>query len=151
MMIANSYKKSYQPLHFFNGFFTINGVPRYKWCKGMTTTFVCLYFTCCTVAPAKPKPTPTPKPSPTTPTNPWRPDLRCGKNFPVNGKPGQCNPKGQTPCCSPGGWCGNSVYHCECQGCIDYKPKKPGNVYLDNTVVLKWSVRSCLGIVLFYN
>ena len=51
----------------------------------------------------------------------WRPDLRCGKDFPVGGKPSGCNPNGSNPCCSPGGWCGLSNEHCECKTCIDFR------------------------------
>merc|ERR1719187_1887591 len=57
----------------------------------------------------------------------WRPDNRCGPNFPSptgSGKPGQCDPEAtaneEGPCCSPGGWCGNSAAHCDCPTCIDY-------------------------------
>merc|ERR1712106_154674 len=55
----------------------------------------------------------------------WREDGRCGEKFPLpNGKPGQCDPEGdgprQGPCCSPKGFCGNTLKHCECETCIDY-------------------------------
>merc|ERR1719290_548719 len=55
----------------------------------------------------------------------WRPDGRCGANFPVSpGEPGQCYPQANAnekgPCCSPLGWCGNSAAHCDCPTCIDY-------------------------------
>jgi len=46
---------------------------------------------------------------------------RCGKSFPINGRPAQCNPWGEFPCCSePQGWCGKTWNHCHCSGCIDY-------------------------------
>merc|ERR1711868_310696 len=53
----------------------------------------------------------------------WRPDLRCGKKFPLpNGKPAQCNPNGRYYCCSPHNWCGKTSAHCSCKGCVNYKP-----------------------------
>jgi len=52
---------------------------------------------------------------------PWRTDGRCGREFPsIEGGrqvPGQCDPYGGGPCCSPSGWCGGSPDFCECQGC----------------------------------
>ncbi|XP_019641419.1 PREDICTED: uncharacterized protein LOC109482960 [Branchiostoma belcheri] len=55
----------------------------------------------------------------------WRSDSRCGSSYPAPGaNPGQCNPNGNHPCCSTGGWCGNTAAHCTCSGCIDYRPKK---------------------------
>merc|ERR1711892_1571602 len=55
----------------------------------------------------------------------WREDGRCGDNYPVpTGTPGQCDPAGdgpkKGPCCSPKGFCGNTVKHCECETCVDY-------------------------------
>jgi len=61
-----------------------------------------------------------------------RKDGRCGPDFPINGKPGQCSPYGNSGwCCSPhawdyrgwftGGWCGSSWAHCKCANCIDYR------------------------------
>ena len=32
----------------------------------------------------------------------------------------QANDNEEGPCCSPGGWCGNSGAHCDCETCIDY-------------------------------
>ncbi|XP_035659247.1 uncharacterized protein LOC118404287 [Branchiostoma floridae] len=55
----------------------------------------------------------------------YRDDSRCGRYFPAPGaNPGQCNPKGNEPCCSASGFCGNTNAHCTCSGCVDYKPKK---------------------------
>ncbi|CAH1233427.1 Hypp738 [Branchiostoma lanceolatum] len=55
----------------------------------------------------------------------WRSDLRCGRSYPAPGaNPGQCNPNGDSPCCSSGGWCGKTAGHCTCNGCVDYRPKK---------------------------
>ena len=51
----------------------------------------------------------------------WRSDRRCGSSFPRNGKPGQCNPNGNEPCCSSIGYCGLSDAHCKCSGCTDYR------------------------------
>jgi len=55
----------------------------------------------------------------------WREDGRCGEKFPLpSGNAGQCNPAGngprKGPCCSPKGFCGNTVKHCGCSGCVDY-------------------------------
>jgi len=55
----------------------------------------------------------------------WREDGRCGEQFPLpNGQPGQCDPAGdgprKGPCCSPKGFCGNTVKHCDCSSCVDY-------------------------------
>merc|ERR1711892_246044 len=56
----------------------------------------------------------------------WREDGRCGDKYPVpTGTPGQCDPAGdgpkKGPCCSPKGFCGNTVKHCECETCVDYR------------------------------
>eukprot|EP00930_Biecheleria_cincta_P047022 TRINITY_DN32526_c0_g1_i1.p1 TRINITY_DN32526_c0_g1~~TRINITY_DN32526_c0_g1_i1.p1 ORF type:complete len:927 (+),score=149.22 TRINITY_DN32526_c0_g1_i1:154-2934(+) len=48
---------------------------------------------------------------------PWRTDGRCGPQFPMDGAPGDCDPYGGGPCCSPSGWCGGSPDFCECPGC----------------------------------
>jgi len=58
-----------------------------------------------------------------------RNDGRCGPDFLMNGKPGQCSPYGKGPCCSPyvsgrGGYCGKTSDHCKCANCIDYR-KEP--------------------------
>ncbi|KAI8480404.1 hypothetical protein Bbelb_418620 [Branchiostoma belcheri] len=59
---------------------------------------------------------------PVAPTRNWRDDLRCGLRYPAeNGKPAECDPDGKFPCCSPGNWCGNSKYHCDCSGCLDFR------------------------------
>mmetsp|Transcript_7881 Transcript_7881/g.18422 ORF Transcript_7881/g.18422 Transcript_7881/m.18422 type:complete len:936 (+) Transcript_7881:134-2941(+) len=55
----------------------------------------------------------------------WRTDYRCGKveedkRLP-DGKPVECNPEGDSPCCSSSGWCGASEEHCQCDGCVDYR------------------------------
>ncbi|KAI8507152.1 hypothetical protein Bbelb_155910 [Branchiostoma belcheri] len=52
----------------------------------------------------------------------WRDDWRCGRGFPAeNGKDAECDPDGNIPCCSPGNWCGYTVDHCDCPGCVDYR------------------------------
>mmetsp|Transcript_53482 Transcript_53482/g.114370 ORF Transcript_53482/g.114370 Transcript_53482/m.114370 type:complete len:940 (-) Transcript_53482:416-3235(-) len=53
----------------------------------------------------------------------WRSDLRCGKDFHDDqGVPeAQCNPQSSDPCCAPSGWCGSSISHCTCDGCVDYR------------------------------
>ncbi|CAE8634251.1 unnamed protein product [Polarella glacialis] len=48
---------------------------------------------------------------------PWRTDGRCGPQFPTERGPGDCDPYGGSPCCSPSGWCGGSPDFCNCQGC----------------------------------
>ena len=48
---------------------------------------------------------------------PWRTDGRCGPQFPVSRAPGECDPYGGAPCCSPSGWCGGSPDFCDCPGC----------------------------------
>jgi len=58
--------------------------------------------------------------------NQYRKDLRCGTSYPImegkyKGRPAQCNPVGQSPCCSTRGWCGATWNHCLCPGCIHYK------------------------------
>ena len=61
-------------------------------------------------------------------TVPWRNDGRCGKkHLNADGKPGECDPKKSAnekgPCCSSGGYCGNSKNHCKCSKCIDFRTK----------------------------
>ncbi|XP_035694513.1 uncharacterized protein LOC118428529, partial [Branchiostoma floridae] len=56
----------------------------------------------------------------------WNSNLRCGSEFPAPlATPGECNPEGAFPCCSPHNWCGITPNHCTCDGCIDYRPR-PG-------------------------
>lgn len=55
----------------------------------------------------------------------YREDYRCGGSYLApNGEVAQCNPNGIYPCCSPYEWCGITVDHCDCDGCIDYR--RPG-------------------------
>ncbi|KAI8506659.1 hypothetical protein Bbelb_160860 [Branchiostoma belcheri] len=57
-----------------------------------------------------------------TGTKKWRPDWRCGQFWRAeNGYPAQCDPDGETPCCSGSNWCGNGPDHCDCRGCVDYR------------------------------
>jgi len=63
----------------------------------------------------------------TTDGNPWLSSGRCGsEHFLQDGRPGQCDPNASAnnvgPCCSNQGWCGNSPAHCDCAGCVDYRP-----------------------------
>eukprot|EP00058_Branchiostoma_floridae_P012596 XP_002598084.1 hypothetical protein BRAFLDRAFT_85699 [Branchiostoma floridae] len=52
----------------------------------------------------------------------WRDDLRCGQHYHAeNGQPAECDPDGVLPCCSTAAWCGNTVHHCNCRGCVDYR------------------------------
>ena len=56
-------------------------------------------------------------------TQKWRYDGKCGSDYPLpDGKPGQCDPDGDKPCCSSRwyGECGNSTKHCSCNGCSNY-------------------------------
>eukprot|EP00123_Amoebidium_parasiticum_P014483 comp22515_c1_seq1/m.34122 comp22515_c1_seq1/g.34122 ORF comp22515_c1_seq1/g.34122 comp22515_c1_seq1/m.34122 type:complete len:678 (-) comp22515_c1_seq1:89-2122(-) len=52
----------------------------------------------------------------------FRADGRCGVSFKApNGKAAICNPDDRArPCCSPTGYCGNSVTHCTGKG-VDYR------------------------------
>merc|ERR1712055_1166701 len=67
--------------------------------------------------------TPAPTPAPTS----WRADYKCGgSHIAPNGNIAQCNPSGNDPCCSAGGWCGNTDAHCYCDGCTDYRGYSEG-------------------------
>ena len=55
-------------------------------------------------------------------TQMWRNDGKCGSDYPLpNGTTAQCDPDGETPCCSSNGQCGNTTEHCSCNGCTDYR------------------------------
>ena len=57
-------------------------------------------------------------------TQKWRYDGKCGSSYPLpDGKPTQCDPDGDKPCCGhvEHGLCGNTENHCSCSGCVDYK------------------------------
>ena len=55
-----------------------------------------------------------------------RTDGRCGPDFRLgDGSPAECNPESERSCCSPGGWCGKTKWHCLCPTCIDYKLRGP--------------------------
>lgn len=55
----------------------------------------------------------------------WRPDSKCGHWAPLqgalSGQSAECDPQGAYPCCSSGGWCGFTQFHCDCVSCIDYR------------------------------
>ncbi|XP_035672656.1 uncharacterized protein LOC118413401 [Branchiostoma floridae] len=52
----------------------------------------------------------------------WRDDGRCGYGtLAENGRPAECYPHGVYPCCSDSGWCGYTLNHCYCSGCVDYR------------------------------
>ncbi|XP_068212822.1 protein SpAN-like isoform X1 [Palaemon carinicauda] len=52
----------------------------------------------------------------------WRSDGRCGANFPLASKaPSECDPDSDRPCCSDYGYCGNSLSHCTCPDCVDFR------------------------------
>ncbi|KAI1701856.1 glycosyl hydrolases family 18 domain-containing protein [Ditylenchus destructor] len=48
---------------------------------------------------------------------------RCGSQVPpINGKVAICQPDSPNAyCCSNAGYCGNTVMHCQCPGCVDYR------------------------------
>ena len=53
----------------------------------------------------------------------WRFDRKCGNYYRLpDNKASQCNPAGDSPCCSneERGECGNSTEHCVCLNCTDY-------------------------------
>ncbi|KAI8497521.1 hypothetical protein Bbelb_248270 [Branchiostoma belcheri] len=55
---------------------------------------------------------------------------RCGPGYAADYSiPAECDPNGIYPCCSPGGWCGNTPLHCSCAGCIDYRGTAPPAFY----------------------
>eukprot|EP00931_Biecheleriopsis_adriatica_P108479 TRINITY_DN82802_c0_g1_i1.p1 TRINITY_DN82802_c0_g1~~TRINITY_DN82802_c0_g1_i1.p1 ORF type:complete len:239 (+),score=75.75 TRINITY_DN82802_c0_g1_i1:54-770(+) len=58
----------------------------------------------------------------------FRPDDKCGSRVPLlpDEEVVECDPKGETPCCSSLGWCGKTKAHCRCATCIDYR-KESGN------------------------
>ena len=58
---------------------------------------------------------------------PWRMDNRCGRDFPSDGRPAECNPNGKSPCCSSHGWCGGEIGHCRCDTCVDYRNGSQGD------------------------
>ncbi|XP_077985473.1 uncharacterized protein LOC144440089 [Glandiceps talaboti] len=72
-------------------------------------------------------------------SDPWRADLRCGSAYPQsNGSPTQCNPDSVYYCCSDGGWCGSSQYHCDCKKCINYKDSNTADSNTAVTVPDLW-------------
>jgi hypothetical protein len=57
-------------------------------------------------------------------TFPWTNEGTCGGTTVGSDgitSPAQCDPNGEYYCCS-GSWCGNTAAHCECEGCVDYRP-----------------------------
>lgn len=51
-----------------------------------------------------------------------RSDHRCGASYKApNGSPAQCDRNGIYPCCSGYNWCGNTIHHCTCGNCRDYR------------------------------
>eukprot|EP00929_Paragymnodinium_shiwhaense_P071647 TRINITY_DN36400_c0_g1_i1.p1 TRINITY_DN36400_c0_g1~~TRINITY_DN36400_c0_g1_i1.p1 ORF type:complete len:975 (-),score=197.42 TRINITY_DN36400_c0_g1_i1:1004-3928(-) len=51
----------------------------------------------------------------------WRSDYACGTARLPDGRPAECDPQSQYPCCSSSGWCGLSQSHCNCDGCRDFR------------------------------
>ena len=52
----------------------------------------------------------------------WRYDDWCGVNFPLpDGRPAECDPNGDNPCCNVQGRCGRGPSNCFCSGCVDYR------------------------------
>ena len=62
----------------------------------------------------------------------WSSSFRCGNTEIINGKPAECDPLGAYPCCSPADWCGNTVNHCNCAECIDFRNATESN---NNTLI----------------
>lgn len=59
---------------------------------------------------------------PSGPRKRWRVDGRCGSNFLLSDRaPSECDPSSDRPCCSDYGYCGNSISHCQCADCIDFR------------------------------
>ncbi|KAI8502532.1 hypothetical protein Bbelb_201200 [Branchiostoma belcheri] len=58
-------------------------------------------------------------------TKKWRDDARCGAGYTTadHGRTAECDPDSNFPCCSDTNWCGNSILHCSCAGCVDYRKK----------------------------
>ena len=55
-------------------------------------------------------------------TKKWRPDRKCGKNYPLpDGTPAQCDPDGDISFCSSGGSCSLCKSDCFCTDCVDYR------------------------------
>jgi len=55
----------------------------------------------------------------------FRPDFKCGDRVqPLpDSELAECDPAGESPCCSSIGWCGKSRMHCDCDMCQDYRSK----------------------------
>ena len=46
----------------------------------------------------------------------------CGEKYPLpDGRPAQCDPDGEYPCCNENGSCSHYSFHCLCTKCIDYR------------------------------
>ena len=56
-------------------------------------------------------------------TQKWRYDGKCGKKYPLpDGRPAQCDPDRENPCCNEYGKCSHDKpFHCLCTKCIDYR------------------------------
>lgn len=57
------------------------------------------------------------------PTRRFRDDERCGTGVEKlpDGSPVECDPLApEAYCCSDNGWCGDSLRHCHCRGCVNY-------------------------------
>lgn len=53
----------------------------------------------------------------------YRPDGRCGNEFPTeDGSPAECDPNSEFWCCSEFGFCGGTQEHCFCDTCVNYRP-----------------------------
>lgn len=74
-------------------------------------------------------PSPPPATSPRAPAGKkkkprWREDFACGPSvLGDDGSPSaECDPASDNPCCAQSGWCGSTAEHCECAGCVDFRP-----------------------------
>ena len=71
-------------------------------------------------------------------TRKWRSDKKCGSKIPLpDGTSAECDPDGDSPCCDDDwyGTCGNSIDHCNCDRCKDFKSLKDWEESRGN---LKW-------------
>eukprot|EP00435_Cladocopium_sp_Y103_P011694 s595_g3.t1 len=57
----------------------------------------------------------------------WKnsPDDKCTASPAVSLNAIACDPESKLPCCSSGGWCGQSPLHCDCKRCFDFRKMLP--------------------------
>ena len=55
-------------------------------------------------------------------TEKWIKNGSCGVDYPLrDGRPSECDPFGEYPCCSDDGRCSNTPDDCTCKNCVDYR------------------------------